>query len=200
VPAITTSSCSTRAPERRRTPRAQRQSATEAFSVDGTLIFALDYRAITTSADHRVASGERYDTNDRDKVSARRHARLVGPRVMSADRTLLATLYRNPGDTEEPAFVHVLDLEHGWSYCADLPRPFGTGPAGSDEIELTPSHTVVVATTRSSQIAEIAIEQVHTPGDKPVTVEFRRAAIALDRAPFRSITGFGHVIAALPVL
>ena len=174
----------------------------EAFSVDGTLIFALDYRG-----DHyrvqtiELASGERYDTNDRDKVVRPEDMHGSSVRgVMSADRTLLATLYRNPGDTEEPAFVHVLDLEHGWSYCADLPRPFGTGPPGSDEIELTPSHTVVVATTRSSQIAEIAIEQVHTPGDKPVTVEFRRAAIALDRAPFRAITGFGHVIAGLPVL
>jgi len=50
--------------------------------------------------------------------------------VLSADHTLLATLYRDPSDDDEPAFVHVLDLSHGWSFCADLPAPFGTGPAG----------------------------------------------------------------------
>jgi hypothetical protein len=173
----------------------------EAFSVDGTLVFALDYRG-----DHyrvqtiELSTGERYDTSDRDKAVRPEDMHGSSVRgVMSADRTLLATLYRDPGNAEEPAFVHVLDLEHGWSYCADLPRPFGTGPPGSDVIELTPSHTVVVATTRSSQVAEISIEQVHTPGDTPVTVEFRRDTVALDSAAFRSITGFVHVIAALPV-
>ena len=103
----------------------------EAFSIDGSLVFALNY-----VGDHyrvqtiELATGERYDTNDRDKVPPEdMHGQAVHG-VMSKDRTLLATLYRNPGDADEPAFVHVLDLQHGWSYCADLPAPFGTGPPG----------------------------------------------------------------------
>src|SRR5260370_30098663 len=67
----------------------------EAFSVDGSLIFALDYRG-----DHYrvqtigLRTGTRYDTSDRDKVPPEdMHGRAVHG-VMSADRTLLATLYR----------------------------------------------------------------------------------------------------------
>ncbi len=106
----------------------------EAFSVDGQLVFALDYRG-----DHYrvqtidLATGDRYDTSDRDKTLPPEDMNGAAVRgVLSADRTLLATLYRNPGDADEPAFVHVLDLQNGWSYCADLPPPFGTGAVGSD--------------------------------------------------------------------
>ena len=143
--------------------------APEAFSVDGKLVFALDfrtdhYRVQTIEARHRAASStpatatRHLEPEDMEGSSVRG--------VISADHTLLATLYRNPGDAEEPAFVHVLDLEYGWSYCADLPEPFGTGPPGSDVIELTAANTVVVAVPRRACVAEIHIEQVHTPTDQ----------------------------------
>ncbi|MCU1427155.1 MAG: hypothetical protein JWL83_1155 [Actinomycetia bacterium] len=172
----------------------------EAFSLDGKRIFALDYRG-----DHyrvqtiEVATGERYDTNDRDKTVTPEDMRGAAVRgVLSADRTLLATLYRNPGNTKEPAFVHVLDLEYAWSYCADLPRPFGTGPVGSDVIELTRNNTVVVANASSARIAEIHIDAVHTPGDTPVPVAFRGGTLTSTVASYRGITGFAHVIATFP--
>jgi hypothetical protein len=172
----------------------------EAFSVDGDRIFALDYRG-----DHyrvqtiELSTGLRYDTNGRDKTIAPEDMHGASVRgVMSADRTLLATLYRNPGNVMEPAFVHVLDLEYGWSYCADLPRPFGTGPRGSDVIELTPTNTVVVASLQASRVAEIHIDEVHTPGATPVAVEYRNGTVAPDGSGFRSTPGFGHVIAAIP--
>jgi hypothetical protein len=172
----------------------------EAFSVDGTLLFALDYRG-----DHyrvqtiELRTGDRYDTSDRDKTVAAEdmHGQSVRG-VMSADRTLLATLYRNPGNVHEPAFVHVLDLQHGWSYCADLPQPFGTGPSGTDAIELTPAHTVVVAATKSGRLAEIHIDAVHTPGDTPVPVAFRNGTITPAGTTFLSMPGFDYVIATLP--
>ena len=84
--------------------------------------------------------------------------------VLNADHTLLATLYRNPGDADEPAFVHILDLQNGWAYCADLPAPFGTGPEGSDHIELTPADTVIVSTNTAAGSAspEIHIDEVRT--------------------------------------
>ena len=117
--------------------------------------------------------------------------------VLNADHTLLATLYRNPGDADEPAFVHILDLVHGWAYCADLPSPFGTGSPGTDLIELTPTDTVVVAATQASRIAEIHIDQVHTPGNTPVTVDFRDGTITSSGIDFASVPGFGHVISPL---
>jgi hypothetical protein len=169
----------------------------EAFSIDGTLMFALDYRG-----DHyRVqtiepATGARYDTNDRNKTIPPEDMHGVSVHgVMSADHTLLATLYRKPGDNKEPAFVHVLDLAHGWSYCADLPPPFGTGPLGSDAIELTPADTVVVAATRFDRLAEIHIDAVHTPGNAPVPLRIRTGTVAPPAASLRSIPGFEYVIA-----
>lgn len=171
----------------------------EAFSVDGSLMFALDYRG-----DHYrvqtidLRSGDRYDTSDRNKIVPVEdmHGRAVHG-VMSADGTLLATLYRNPGNVEEPAFVHVLDLKNGWSHCADLPAPFGTGPPGTDAIELTPRDTVVVAATQAQRLAEIHIEAVHTPGSSPVPVAFRAGTIAPPSEAFASMPGFEYVIASI---
>jgi hypothetical protein len=147
----------------------------EAFSVDGTLVFALDYRG-----DHyrvqtiTLATGERADTSNRDKTLQREDMTGTSVRgVLNADHTLLATLYRNTGNAGEPAFVHILDLEHAWAYCADLPQPFGTGPPGSDRIELTRADTVIVTTTQASRVAEIHIDEVHDPSAKPVTVDYR---------------------------
>jgi hypothetical protein len=151
----------------------------EAFSVNGELVFALDNRG-----DHyrvqtiELATGERYDTSDRDKTLEPEDMHGVTVRgVYNADRTVLATLYRNPGDDEEPAFVHILDLVHGWSYCADLPPPFGTGTPGSDQIEITTADTAVVTATEASRIAEISIDEVLEPSPKPITVEYRDAPL-----------------------
>jgi hypothetical protein len=168
----------------------------EAFSVDGQWVFAIDYRG-----DHYrvqtivLATGERSDTVGRDKTIEPEDMHGTSVRgVLSADGTLLATLYRNPGDDDEPAFVHVLDLKHGWDYCADLAAPFGTGSEGSDRIVLTARGTVIVAATDANRIAEIHIAEVHHSSRVPVTVEYRDGTIEpepdLGTAP-------GHVIAPL---
>jgi hypothetical protein len=150
----------------------------EAFSVDGQRLFALDHRG-----DHYrvqtidLATGERDDTSNRDKRIEREDMQGITVRgVLNADRTVLATLYRNPGDDEEPAFVHILDLVHGWAYCADLPPPFGTGAPGSDHIELTPADTAIV-TTEAPRVAEINIDEVLVGGDTPITVTYRDAPL-----------------------
>ena len=175
----------------------------EAFSVDGTLIFALDYRG-----DHyrvqtiNLASGERYDTSDRDKVVQPEDMHGSSVRgVMSADRTLLATLYRDPGNAKEPAFVHVLDLEHGWSYCADLPTTVRNRSARkrrdrahAESHRRRRDHPLVAGRGDLHRAGPHARRQA---GHRPSSA---RDTVALDRAPFRSITGFEHVIAALPVL
>jgi hypothetical protein len=151
----------------------------EAFSVDGRLVFALDHRG-----DHYrvqtiyLATGERTDTSNRDKTLDREDMHGTTVRgVLNADRTVLATLYRDPANSDEPAFVHILDLVHGWAYCADLPAPFGTGPPGSDHIELTPADTVLVTTTQGSRVAEIHIDEVHTSTSVPITVKIRDGSV-----------------------
>jgi len=175
----------------------------EAFSTDGAYVFALHYLV-----DHyrvetiELATGTSYDTSDRDKLPPEdMHGQAVHG-VMSKDRTLLATLYRNPADGRAPAFVHVLDLQHGWSYCADLPVPFGTGGSGSDVIELTRADTVLVAATQAARIAEIHIDDVRVPaaasGRGPVRVAYRRGTLDSPDAPFRSMPGFEYVFAPLP--
>ena len=171
----------------------------EAFSVDGRFVFALAY-----SGDHYrvhtidLASGQQADTIGRDKTVEREDMHGTSVRgVLNADHTLLATLYRNPGNADEPAFVHILDLEHGWAYCADLTPPFGTGPAGSDHIDLTPAGTVIVSTTQSDRLAEIHIAEVHEAGDKPVTVEYRAATAAVTEPAPVPVPGFENVIATL---
>jgi hypothetical protein len=172
----------------------------EAFSTDGTFVFALHHLA-----DHyrvetvELGSWQSSDTTDRDKHPPEdMHGQAVHG-VMSKDRTLLATLYRNPGDDEEPAFVHVLDLQHGWSYCADLPAPFGTGTPGSDVIQLTSADTVLVAATEAGRIAEIHIDDVRVPaaasGKGPVRVTYRPGNIDSPDEPFRSMPGFEYVFA-----
>ena len=171
----------------------------EAFSVDGALVFALGY-----SADHyrvqtiELLTGERYDTNDRDKglPPEDMHGHAVHG-VMSADHKLLATLYRNPANAKEPAFVHVIDLEHTWSYCADLPVPFGTGPAGTDVIQLTANGTVLVAANGAGRLAEINIDDVRTPGTDPVRVAYRAGTIPPAHPELQTIPGFGYVLATI---
>jgi hypothetical protein len=171
----------------------------EAFSVDGSLMFALDYRVgyyrVQTI---ELATGRRFDTTDRDKTLPPEdmHGQSVHG-VMSADDALLATLYRNPEDADEPSFVHVLDLAHGWSYCADLPAPFGTGPLGTDTIELTQAGTVVVAATRFDRLAEIHIDDVRTADTSPVRLELRAGTGARPSETVQSMPGFEYVIAPL---
>ena len=172
----------------------------EAFSTDGAYVFALHYLV-----DHyrvqtvELATGTSYDTSDRDKLPPEdMHGQAVHG-VMSKDRTLLATLYRNPADDKAPAFVHVLDLQHGWSYCADLPVPFGTGARGSDVIELTRADTVLIAAPQADRIAEIHIDDVRVPavasGKGPVRVAYRNGSLDSPDAPFRSMPGFEYVFA-----
>ncbi len=107
----------------------------EAFALDGRSVVALGYLA---DGRYRVqtidlASGERWSTNDRWKAAEKEDMSGIPVRaVMNGD--LLSTLYRDPTSTAHPAFVHTLNLSSGWSHCADLPAPFGTGPVGSDAV------------------------------------------------------------------
>jgi hypothetical protein len=171
----------------------------EAFSVDGRFLFVLENRG-----DHYgvqtldLVTSERFDTNTRDKDILREVMYGTAVRgVLSADGTLLATLYRNPNGKGEPAFVHILDLKNAWAYCADLVKPFGTGPEGSDRIELTAAGTVLVTALNAGRVAEIHIDEVHRPTAEPVTIEYRDETVTPSTSELGGPSGYGYVIATL---
>jgi hypothetical protein len=169
----------------------------EAFSTDGALVFALHYfpdhyRVQTIAVDGTFVS----DTLGRDKTPAEdMHGHPIHG-VLSTDHTLLATLYRDPTSHDEPAFVHVLDLRGGWSFCTDLPAPFGTGAPGSDAIQLTANDVVEVAAIEAHRLADIHIDAVHTQMT-PVPVTYRDGTIAPPPAEFTALAGFEYVIGAV---
>jgi len=169
----------------------------EAFSTDGALVFALHYfpdhyRVQQIAVDGSLVT----DTIGRDKTPAEdMHGHPVHG-VLSADHTLLATLYRDPTSDDEPAFVHVLDLRGGWSFCTDLPAPFGTGAPGSDAIRMTPNDVVEVAAIDANRLADIHIDAVHTQMT-PVPVTYRDGTIAPPPAEFTALSGFEYVIGAV---
>jgi hypothetical protein len=93
----------------------------EAISPDGQRLFVLDhrdkyYRVRTVS----LSDNQIFDTFGRDKSPAEDMNGEPVRAVLSPDGNTLSTLYRVPGGGHQP-FVHVLSLEYGWSYCADLP-------------------------------------------------------------------------------
>jgi hypothetical protein len=167
----------------------------EAFGAYPTSLFGLAH-----TADHyRVVvldtvTGARSDVSDSDKepaVDMRGHP-IHG--VLDAGRTRLSTLYVNPEDTDEPAFVHVLDLR-GWSYCVDLPEEFASGPARSQSIEITPDDVLVVRAPAVDRHATFDLHSLDVGalgGPQPAVV-VSGAGVPAD-APYRSIPGFLAVV------
>jgi hypothetical protein len=147
----------------------------EAFSIDGATLFALDDRPAAKPTYYRVqainvATGDRYDTNDRDKAEQPEDMTGSSVRaVVTPDGKVLSTLYRNPGKTPA-AFVHVLNLEMGYTYCADLPLPFGTGAVGTDSIALSPDGATLMVSS-AGRFATVDLEPLRTYGDSPIAIK-----------------------------
>jgi WD40 repeat protein len=137
----------------------------EAIAPDGSVVYVLDHRPTYYRVRSLVvAGGELYDTIGRDKSEPAEdmHGEPVRA-VASPDGSLLSTLYRLPSPTAGATpFVHVLDLAHGWSYCADLP------PGDYDRIATSPDgRTLVVGATDGAWIT-VDLTDIGTPGDVPL--------------------------------
>ena len=109
----------------------------EAFSLDGTRIFAArsygDYYNVQVLD---LKTGAQYPTLGPDKTKPPEN--MYGSVVQAAlsdDGSQLATLYRDSTKPGRTAFVHLLFLESGATFCIDLHDPFATGGAGADAIE-----------------------------------------------------------------
>ena len=168
----------------------------EAFSIDHNSLFVLDHRG-----DHYrvqtldLATGERSDLIDRDKEPADDMRGRPVHSVMSSDRFQLATLYINPDNTVEPAFVHVLNL-NGSSFCVHLPHEFANGPARSQSIERTADDHVVVRVPAIDRAARFSLVAISAGKDVKIATE-PSAGAAVD-APYRSLDGFLALVAAIP--
>jgi hypothetical protein len=131
----------------------------------------------------------------REKVPGGDMTGAVVTAVLTPDRTVLATLYRNPSgvpghpghEGSSPAFVHLADLDHQWTYCIDLPAPFGTGPRGDDVIGID-GDDVVVGARASGAVARIGVAALHDPvvQDPPPPTTYAPGEVV--GAPFVPIT------------
>jgi hypothetical protein len=165
----------------------------EAFSADGSSLFVLEYLPAEAPERYRV---RRVDVGTgtvsplllRDKrvvpPGAEEEMRGEGRQaVLAPDRTRLYTLYLHQGEHQHTrdllpgrraadghpvhAFVHVLSLTEGWAYCLDLPDPFGSYPAESHALTVSPdgkrlyvgeltTKQLVVADTESLTVTKVA--------------------------------------------
>jgi hypothetical protein len=129
-----------------RTFHLSRNVEPEAFGVGSPSLFLIDHRPAANPTHYRVGgmsieTGEYFDLRGPDKEplgtdmtgTARRQ-------VFAPSGGQLYTLYTQHGHDQVGArgptasFVHVLDLDGGWAYCADLPRAFGHGADGTASI------------------------------------------------------------------
>ena len=172
----------------------------EAFSVNGELLFVLDYRAITTGVETiNLGTSERYETASRDKTAERENMYGTAVRgVLNADRTLLATLYRNPRGAAEPAFVHILDLRNGWAYCADLDDAVRDGTRRQrPDRALADRHRARHRARTPGASPRSTSTRCTQPSDRPVTIEYRDGPTGPSATELGGPSGFGYVIATL---
>jgi hypothetical protein len=105
----------------------------------------------------------------------------------------------HPGhEGSSPAFVHLADLQNAWTYCVDLPAPFGSGPPGDDVI-VADGGDVVVGAAASGAVARIDAGAVHTPAPRPIGVTVGQGGPP-PRWPAAAtgIAGFERLVAVLP--
>ncbi|MDW3219872.1 MAG: hypothetical protein R8F63_14755 [Acidimicrobiales bacterium] len=145
-----------------RTLTLQRNLEPEAFSPDGSTLFAIDHRPALAPEIYQVstidvAAGAVTDTLGPRKLELIEEMRGEGrQQVWSPAGDQLYTLYirqwhdhaRHSDDTHDEihftdAFVHVLDVANDWALCVELPDGIGLGPAGSTAIIIDETGTTI---------------------------------------------------------
>jgi hypothetical protein len=168
----------------------------EAFGLaryDATGVFVLDHRG-----DHyrvqqlNLATGEHADVIDRDKNPGEDMRGRPISGVPDRRGTLLATLYVNPDDRGEPAFVHVLN-RGGTTYCVELPAEFAQGPARSQSIERGARDVIVVRAPAIDRAARFDLRTLAADGEPPPPTITIGAGVAADAA-YRSVPGYVTMI------
>ena len=160
----------------------------EGFSTSGAELFMLEYLPAMNPTRYGLKRLE-LDTGRVREISGRKQnapGRMRGTgriAAFSPSGHELYTLYTQQGpnyahgsaDHERGhsyAFVHLLNLEGGWTHCIDLRAPFGTGPVTTHAMALTPDGSkLFVADPASGGLAVIA--PLETKVLKSVTLDLR---------------------------
>ena len=128
----------------------------EAFSVDGTALFVIQYLPPMDPDRYRVrrldlATGDLGDVFTHDKLIQGNMRGLAFDQAAAPDGTKLYTLYQKyTGET----FVHLLDLQNQTAQCVLLPNSFG-GHAADMAITARPDGAVFVVDPIVHEIAEL---------------------------------------------
>lgn len=177
----------------------------EAFSVDRNRLFAArvygDYYNVHVLD---LTTGEQYPTLGPDKTKPPEDMYgTVVQAALSEDRTQLATLYRDATKPGRTAFVHLLFLDSGSTFCIDLHAPFATAGPGTDAIEWRAGRIVVghrppdggdpVAATMDPQAVLAAPPQQHYPADAQVDASAPSLPAGVGVTP-----GFERFVALVP--
>lgn len=127
----------------------------EAFSIEDSRLFLIQYLPAEAPAVYRVtvldlADGDVNEVHGRFKTAPERMPGIRLRQVFDAQTSQLYTLYTtkphayaqdygswSSGDEPE-TFVHVLNLQKGWAYCAGLPKELWGQPAAAQTMATSP--------------------------------------------------------------
>lgn len=142
----------------------------EAFKVDGTELFLIEYIPALAPERYRVRRLRLGDGKvlpiGRLKLNAPGQMQGTGrTQVMAPSEEELYTLYTRQAEaghdheahvTGNHAFVHLLNLRDSWAHCIDLPAVFASGRATASALAVNPSGThVFVADWTNGAVAAL---------------------------------------------
>ncbi len=151
-----------------------------------------------------LADGKLGSVLTRNKVPNLEEMRGQGRmQALSPDRRTLYTLYTRQPDhvharemaagvvdtNHSHAFVHVLSLAGNWTYCVDLPLPFGTADPAGHALAVAPEgHWLYVSDRASGRLVrvdtrDLAVDRV---ADVPADPAAERGSALASRRPGRA--------------
>jgi hypothetical protein len=137
----------------------------EAFSTDGGALFVIQYFPPMNPNRYQVrrldlATGELTLVPSVDGANQGQMPGIARTSVMSRDGRRRYTLYTSEENGQRYSFVHVLDLDHQWAHCVDLPLSFGDDPEAMG-IAINPTGSrVFVADVGAGKLAAIDTTRV----------------------------------------
>lgn len=160
----------------------------EGFSTSGNQLFLLEYmpamnpthyelrRLLLDSGEVRQISGRKQNAPGRMRGTGRIASFSPSGHELYTLYTQQGPNYAHGSSTHESggsyAFVHLLNLEGGWTHCIDLRAPFGTGRVTTHAMALTPDgDRLFVADPTSGGLA--VISPLDTKVLKSVTLDLR---------------------------
>jgi hypothetical protein len=148
----------------------------EAFSTDGRALFVVQYLPPMNPDRYQVRrmdleTGTLMPVPSIDGANQGQMPGIARTSVMAPDGRRLYTLYTSEEHGQRYSFVHVLDLQHQWAHCVDLPAAFGTDPDAMS-IAIDPAGTRVhVADVAAGKLA--AIDTTRVALDSVSTMKIR---------------------------